>query len=135
LFGEPPHIWHQVIPKPSHAPDWDVLINDYFLVRCDNFKPQGTLSREQLELESMTDFRWWSLDEISKYSGEVVLQPRTLALLGDVLLRNGVPESPIEIGWSRNEARQVRQAAAQGRQAAAQGRGAAAQQWVRLAHD
>jgi 8-oxo-dGTP diphosphatase len=99
LNDHAPHVWHQVIVAPHHAgPDFDGVINDFFLVRAPKFEPRGTLSDEQLEAENLLELKWWPLAEIAAYSGDAVFAPRSLAALVESLLRNGVPELPIDVG-------------------------------------
>jgi 8-oxo-dGTP diphosphatase len=97
LTEEPPHVWHQVVDPPVN-PDFDVIINDYYLVRSMPFEPQGTLSNEELAQEFL-ELRWWPLAEIAEYSGADVFTPQFLATLLKSLLRDGIPASAIDVGF------------------------------------
>jgi 8-oxo-dGTP diphosphatase len=99
LVFQPPHVWHQVIVAPYHAsPEFDGVINDFYLVRAAKFEPRGTLSDAELANENLLERRWWPLAEIADYSGDAVFAPRNLAPLVEILLRDGVPELPIDVG-------------------------------------
>jgi 8-oxo-dGTP diphosphatase len=94
-----PHVWHQVIVAPHHAgPEFDGVINDFFFLRAPRFEPRGTLTDEQLESENLLELKWWPLTEVAEYSGDAVFAPRNLASLVKSLLRDGVPELPIDVG-------------------------------------
>ena len=45
---DPPHVWHQEIVAADHAPGFDGIINDYFLIRASHFQPRGELTDDQL---------------------------------------------------------------------------------------
>ena len=98
LVSEPPHVWHQVIVAPFHAgPEFDGVINDFYLVRAAKFEPRGTLSDAELANENLLERRWWPLAEIAEYSGDAVFAPRNLAFLVEMLLRDEMPELPINV--------------------------------------
>ena len=96
LTEEPPHVWHQVVDPPVN-PDFDVIINDYYLVRTKRFEPLGTLSKPELA-EEFLELRWCPLAEIAEQSSEDVFTPRSIASLLKSLLRDGIPEFPIDVG-------------------------------------
>src|SRR3954471_23356604 len=76
---DPPHVWHQVVVAADHAPGFDGIVNDYFLVRVAHFEPRGEFTDDQLAGELIAAFRWWSLTEITSYTGPDVFSPRDLA--------------------------------------------------------
>jgi 8-oxo-dGTP diphosphatase len=99
LVSEPPHVWHQVIVAPFHAgPEFDGVINDFYLVRAAWFEPRGTFSDAELANENLLERRWWPLAEIADYSGDAVFAPRFLSSLLDSLLRQRTSEFPIDVG-------------------------------------
>jgi 8-oxo-dGTP pyrophosphatase MutT (NUDIX family) len=48
------------------------------------------------EREDIVDYRWWSIDELGGATEPLV--PRALATLIRDLLRDGAPDSPVEVG-------------------------------------
>jgi 8-oxo-dGTP diphosphatase len=89
----------QVVEPPAN-PEFDVIINDYYLVRPKPFEPRGTLSQAELAQEFL-ELRWWPIDEITAYVGNATFAPCFLAPLLKDLLRtfsNGVPVELLEIG-------------------------------------
>jgi hypothetical protein len=59
-------VWHQVVVAADHAPGFDGIVNDYFLVRATHFEPQGEFTDDQLAAEHLAAFRWWQLSETTK---------------------------------------------------------------------
>lgn len=98
LLDEPPHVWHQQVVAEGHAEGYDGVINDYYLVKTDNFVPRGSLGAEILRAENITRFRWWSLGELQTYRGDAVFAPRDLAALLEQLLKAGTPPEPLTLG-------------------------------------
>lgn len=96
---DPPHVWHQVVIAADHAPRFDGIVNDYFLVRAAHFEPRGELTDDQLAAdEHLAAFRWWQLAEIATYTGPDLFSPRDLAALLTDLLTSGVPADPVTLG-------------------------------------
>ena len=98
LDGTPPHVWHRRVIDPGYMSGYDGTVQDYFLVRTAAFRPNGALSSEELEAENITGFRWWRLAEITDYEGPDLFGPRDLAGPLTGLIRDGVPEEPLELG-------------------------------------
>ncbi|WP_433381943.1 NUDIX hydrolase [Actinoplanes sp. CA-142083] len=94
---DPPHVWHQVVVA-DHAPGFDGIVNDYFLVRATHFEARGELTDEQLAAEHIAAFRWWQLSEITGYAGPDLFSPRDLATPLTGLLTSGIPSEPITLG-------------------------------------
>jgi 8-oxo-dGTP pyrophosphatase MutT (NUDIX family) len=94
----PPHVWHQVVVAPDHAPGFDGIINDYFLVRTAHFQPRGELTDDQLAAENLIAFRWWKPSEIADYAGPDLFSPRDLATPLLELLTSGAPSAPVRLG-------------------------------------
>lgn len=101
LDADPPHIWRQEVVSAGHAPGYDGVRNDYFLVRTASFVPRGSMTDEELAAEYIKEWRWWSLQEIVDYRGPDVFSPRNLARPLASLLADGVPAQPVAFGlWA-----------------------------------
>ena len=96
--ADPPHVWHQVVVAAGHAPGFDGIVNDYFLVRVAHFEPRGEFTDDQLAAEYITTFRWWRLSEITGYAGPDLFSPRDLATPLTALLTSGPPADPVTLG-------------------------------------
>jgi 8-oxo-dGTP pyrophosphatase MutT (NUDIX family) len=95
---DPPHVWHQVVVAADHAPGFDGVVNDYFLIRATRFEPQGEFTDDQLAAEHIATFRWWRLSEIASYTGPDRFSPRDLATPLTDLLTSGIPSDPVTLG-------------------------------------
>ena len=96
---DPPHVWRQEIVAADHAPGFDGLINDYFLIRASYFQPRGELTDDQLaRAENLAAFRWWQLAEIVNYAGPDLFSPRDLVTPLTALLTTGTPTYPVQLG-------------------------------------
>jgi ADP-ribose pyrophosphatase YjhB (NUDIX family) len=95
---DPPHVWHQVVVAADHAPGFDGMVNDYFLIRATRFEPQGEFTDDQLAAEHIATFRWWQLSEITNYTGPDLFSPRDLATPLTDLLTSGIPSEPVTLG-------------------------------------
>lgn len=95
---DPPHVWHQVVVAADHAPGFDGIVNDYFLVRATHFEPRGEFTDDQLAAEHLDAFRWWQLSEITDYTGPDLFSPRDLAAPLTDLLTAGIPSEPVTLG-------------------------------------
>ncbi|MGK8524041.1 NUDIX hydrolase [Nocardia asteroides] len=98
LDADPPHVWHQQVVTPAHAPGYDGVINDYFLLRTTSFHPRGALSDHELATESIDGFRWWRLREITGYRGADLFSPRDLAAPLARLIAGEIPDRPVPLG-------------------------------------
>jgi 8-oxo-dGTP diphosphatase len=96
--AEPPHVWHQVVVKAGHAPGYDGLVNDYFLIRTAAFDPCGAFTEDELAAENVSGLRWWPFQDIVGYRGTDLFSPRDLATHLTSLITNGVPEAPLLLG-------------------------------------
>jgi ADP-ribose pyrophosphatase YjhB (NUDIX family) len=95
---DPPRVWHQVVVAADHAPGFDGIVNDYFLIRAARFEPRGEFTDDQLAAEHLAAFRWWQLSEITDYTGPDLFSPRDLATPLTDLLTSGVPSAAVELG-------------------------------------
>jgi 8-oxo-dGTP pyrophosphatase MutT (NUDIX family) len=96
---DPPHVWHQVVVSADHAPRFDGIVNDYFLVRATHFEPEGEFTGDQLATdELLAGFRWWRLSEIVDHTGPDLFSPRDLATPLTDLLASGIPAAPVTLG-------------------------------------
>lgn len=92
------HVWHQEVVSASYSKDWDGAIHDYFVVRCESFTVEGTMTAKQLTNdEGITEFRWWTLAETEDLAAPEVFAPRQLAALLRELLSEQANEYPIHI--------------------------------------
>jgi 8-oxo-dGTP diphosphatase len=98
VVDEPPLVWHQRVIAEGHAEGYDGVINNYYLVKTDNFTPSGSLGAEILRNENITRFRCWSLGELQTYRGDAIFGPRDLAALLEQLLNAGAPQEPLALG-------------------------------------
>ncbi|GAA4617801.1 NUDIX hydrolase [Actinoallomurus liliacearum] len=98
IDADPPHVWHQRVEAADHAPGYDGVVNDYFLVRTESFRPRGTLADEELVDENISGFRWWPPQEIAAYRGPELFSPRDLATPLVALIDHGIPAQVVELG-------------------------------------
>jgi 8-oxo-dGTP pyrophosphatase MutT (NUDIX family) len=99
LDHDPPHVWRRTVELPGVVPGYDGVVEDYFVVRCDRFEPQGRLTEAQLAAEHLVGLRWWSIAEIVAARADGIwFGPRDLDELVRSLLRDGPPPSPLLIG-------------------------------------
>ncbi|MEH0973810.1 NUDIX domain-containing protein [Micromonospora sp. CPCC 205546] len=98
ITAHPPHVWHQEVVAADHAPGFDGIVNDYFLIRAKHFQPRGELTDAQLAAENLAAFRWWQLSEIAAHSGPELFSPRDLSTPLRALLTAGAPDQPVPLG-------------------------------------
>jgi 8-oxo-dGTP pyrophosphatase MutT (NUDIX family) len=99
INADPPHVWHQVVVAADHAPGYDGIVNDYFLIRTNHFEPRGELTDDQLaQAENLAAFRWWQFPQIAGYTGPDLFSPRDLATPLAELLTTGTPAEPTQLG-------------------------------------
>jgi ADP-ribose pyrophosphatase YjhB (NUDIX family) len=99
ITADPPHVWHQEVLAADHAPGFDGITNDYFLVRATHFQPRGELTDDHLAAqENLAGFRWWRLSEIAGHTGSELFSPRDLATPLTALLTTGTPDRPVPLG-------------------------------------
>ena len=70
-------------------------VSDFFLVRCDASTVNASSNDALLRDEGITEFRWWTLDQIQDASGDGTFRPRHLPALLRTLL--GEPSGPYPI--------------------------------------
>lgn len=73
---------------------WITSYERFFLVRAPRFEPRTAVHTS--EMEFLTQWRWWSADEIA--ATEAIFVPRRLASLLEALLRDGPPDEPLDVG-------------------------------------
>jgi ADP-ribose pyrophosphatase YjhB (NUDIX family) len=99
ITADPPHIWHQEISAADHPRASGGIVNDYFLIRANNFQPRGDLTDDQLAAEeNLGAFRWWQLSEIAGHTGPELFSPRDLTTPLTALLTAGTPDRPVQLG-------------------------------------
>ncbi len=96
--ADPPHVWHQEVVDPGHAPGYDGVINDYFLIRTSAFVPRGAMSDDELAAENITELRWWRLEDLTDHMGPDLFSPRDLATPIASLIDHGIPAKPVLLG-------------------------------------
>ena len=68
-------------------------------VRATHFEPRGELTDDHLAAqENLAGFRWWSLSEITGYTGSELFSPRDLTTPLAELLTAGPPDQPVQLG-------------------------------------
>src|SRR2546423_2324645 len=96
--ADPPHVWHQEVVAPGHAPGYDGVVNDYFLIRTTSFRPRGALSDDELAAENISGLHWWQPRDIAEYRGADLFSPRDLTTPLTMLISDGVPDTPVRPG-------------------------------------
>ena len=66
-------------------------------MRTSSFIPRGALSDAELADENLEEMRWWSVVDLSSYSGVDLFSPRDLKQRFSALLHDGVPEEPTKL--------------------------------------
>lgn len=97
LTEVPPKVWRHEFVAPGHADGYDGLVNHYFLLRTERFTPRGGFTDEELAAEGVTGFAWWPLEEVVSYDGPDRFSPRAFGVHLVDLLRDGVPEAPLDL--------------------------------------
>jgi 8-oxo-dGTP pyrophosphatase MutT (NUDIX family) len=92
----PPKVWRHEVIAP-HAVGYDGLANHFFLIRTERFTPRGAFTDEELAAENVTGFAWWPLEKVLSYEGPDVFSPRAFGVHLGALLRDGVPEAPLDL--------------------------------------
>jgi 8-oxo-dGTP pyrophosphatase MutT (NUDIX family) len=84
----------------DHIFEWNEAVFDarerYHVSRTSHFEVDITNQSEE-ELKEMTDYRWWSLAEMSAATSEIFV-PNNLAELLLPILRDEYPDEPLRIG-------------------------------------
>ncbi|WP_155371359.1 NUDIX domain-containing protein [Catellatospora vulcania] len=96
--ADPPHVWHQEVVREGHIVGYDGVINDVFLVRTASFAPRGAMTDAELAEENISEFRWWTQQELTQYRGTDLFAPRALPAALATLLAQGLPEQPVHLG-------------------------------------
>ncbi len=91
-----PWVWTRTHMHPSLDGNWDGQRDRYFLVRTPAFEPAPRFTVEQLASEYVSGIRWWTQEEFA--TSAELFAPRRLPELVAVLLRDGPPGEPIDVG-------------------------------------
>jgi hypothetical protein len=67
----------------------------WFMARVAHFEPDGA-GMTEAEKADLTEWRWWTLDELEATTDDLV--PRDLAAHLRALVENGPPASPLDVG-------------------------------------
>ncbi len=98
IDADPPHVWHQEVTAPRQSDGYDVVANDYFLVRTTRFDPRGALSDDDLAAEHISGMRWWQHGDIAEYGGPDLFSPRDIATPLAALIAGDIPGTPVLLG-------------------------------------
>jgi 8-oxo-dGTP pyrophosphatase MutT (NUDIX family) len=96
LCGVPlgPCVWHR-----KNAFEWLgerlCQVERFYLVRTESFAPSCE-EHTEVEAQVLTDFQWWSIDQIAEATHEQ-FAPRKLASYLKALLEHGPPSEPVEV--------------------------------------
>jgi 8-oxo-dGTP pyrophosphatase MutT (NUDIX family) len=97
LTQTPPKVWRHEFIAPDRVAGYDGLVNHFFLLRAERFTPRGAFTDEELAAENVTGFAWWPVEEVVSYDGPDVFSPRAFGVHLSALLRDGVPEAPLDL--------------------------------------
>jgi 8-oxo-dGTP pyrophosphatase MutT (NUDIX family) len=90
IWVREPHLWYFKAQET-----WYRSAERYYLVQVE--RPEVTTDRwTELEIQMLSEHRWWSLDEIAA-SGDLFV-PRRLPELLPPILRGQIPREPIKVG-------------------------------------
>lgn len=97
-FDLGPHVWNRQDKYSFNGRNYHVS-EAWFLSRVSAFEIDTT-SLFGLERISFVQYRWWTQSELDVTTE--IMTPRQLAPLLKDLIRNGVPDAPLELGlaWS-----------------------------------
>lgn len=87
-------VWHRRHVFNWRGVEWDQR-ERWFMARVEHFEPRGAAMTAE-ELVDLTASRWWTLGELRATTDDLV--PRDLADRLRVLLTEGPPPSPIDVG-------------------------------------
>jgi 8-oxo-dGTP pyrophosphatase MutT (NUDIX family) len=89
-----PCVWHR-----SHVFIWQDVVYDarehFYVARVDSVSEVSSAYRTALELDVMTEHRWWSLSEIE--AADETFVPRELSRLLVPIVLGQYPETPLSI--------------------------------------
>lgn len=94
-FPDPPQLWHEEHVAEGHAPGYDGVLNDYFLIRTNAFDPAGTLTPEALRAENLHAVHWWTPDELATHKARFA--PANLPALLHQALHTDPPTTPLTL--------------------------------------
>lgn len=90
------HVWNRSQRFVFRGEDIHQHERFYFL-RVPRFEPTGAHNPAVNEAELLSEFRWWSVESIR--DSEDYFAPRKLGDLLADLLNNGLPPTPVDVGW------------------------------------
>ena len=91
-----PWIWTREHVFPFESGLWDGQAERYMLVRTDAFEPAPRFTPDELAAEFVIGLRWWTPAELA--ASDERFAPRRLPELVAVLLRDGPPGEPVDVG-------------------------------------
>ena len=91
-----PWIWTR-----QHTWRWDDRLIDsyerFFLIRTADFDVNPA-ALEPIEVDSLRQYRWWTVSEIEAASSHETFVPRRLVALLEPIMAGVIPSKPVEIG-------------------------------------
>ncbi len=90
-----PPLWIRRVVAPMTSGSYKGQEETVYLVPCHKFDVQPGMSEDELLLEGMVGFGWWTVAEMRATSDE--LQPRQLPELVAEVLEHGAPVEPLLI--------------------------------------
>ncbi len=91
-----PCIWLREHVFPMAGGHWDGQTERFYLIRTAAFDPHPRFSEEELRREYVTGIRWWTQAELG--AATEAFAPRRLPELIATLIRDGVPDPPVDAG-------------------------------------
>jgi ADP-ribose pyrophosphatase YjhB (NUDIX family) len=89
-----PEVWRRRHVFRWRGVRWDQR-ERWFMARVAHFEPDGA-GMTEAEKADLTEWRWWTLDELEATTDDLV--PRDLAAHLRALVENGPPASPLDVG-------------------------------------
>jgi len=90
-----PHLWNR-----RHVFTWEGRTVDqreaYYLVEVEPFTARMVANPSEIEARAFREFRWWAVEEIAASTD--VFAPHRLARFLSLVLREGPPPRPLDVG-------------------------------------
>jgi 8-oxo-dGTP pyrophosphatase MutT (NUDIX family) len=95
-----PVLWtrvHEFSMTDTAGVVWNGQEECVYLVETTHFAVAPGMTTEQLRAENLHEHKWWSVDELSAYTGSDNFAPPTLHMLVRNVIANGAPLQPPHI--------------------------------------
>lgn len=96
-------LWTRVHEFPMVSTDgesFDGQSESVYLVRTPRFEIAPSMSPDELRSENLFEHRWWTVDELSGYTGRDNFSPPTIDVHTRDIILNGPPSTPFHIHQS-----------------------------------